>query len=170
MAKIVLCRVDSRLIHGQVITKWVNQTNADRIIVVSEMLKKDPFMLNIYMMAAPPNIKIDVFDNENITSEWVKNKLGRGNIIVLFGDLKSTLKAIQDGFEIDTLQIGGLGGGPNRKVVYQNITLDDDDIVILKELEKRNVNIIFQTIPEDKPLPLEEVYIKYKKFKKGVNL
>ncbi|HDT4032786.1 TPA: PTS sugar transporter subunit IIB, partial [Klebsiella aerogenes] len=23
MAKIVLCRIDSRLIHGQVVTKWV---------------------------------------------------------------------------------------------------------------------------------------------------
>ncbi|HHX3721944.1 TPA: PTS sugar transporter subunit IIB, partial [Klebsiella aerogenes] len=25
MAKIVLCRIDSRLIHGQVVTKWVGQ-------------------------------------------------------------------------------------------------------------------------------------------------
>ncbi|MGI5695310.1 PTS sugar transporter subunit IIB, partial [Escherichia coli] len=25
MANIVLCRIDSRLIHGQVVTKWVGQ-------------------------------------------------------------------------------------------------------------------------------------------------
>ncbi|HHN2427738.1 TPA: PTS sugar transporter subunit IIB, partial [Pseudomonas aeruginosa] len=26
MANIVLCRIDSRLIHGQVVTKWVGQS------------------------------------------------------------------------------------------------------------------------------------------------
>ncbi len=36
MANIVLCRIDSRLIHGQVVTKWVGQSQANRIAVVSD--------------------------------------------------------------------------------------------------------------------------------------
>lgn len=54
MANIVLCRIDSRLIHGQVVTKWVGQSQANRIAVVSDELDADPFMKNIYLMAAPP--------------------------------------------------------------------------------------------------------------------
>lgn len=34
MAEIRLIRIDFRLIHGQVVTKWVKQANADRIIIV----------------------------------------------------------------------------------------------------------------------------------------
>ena len=34
MGKIVLTRVDSRLIHGQVMTKWVNQVQANKIVIV----------------------------------------------------------------------------------------------------------------------------------------
>uniref|UniRef100_UPI0015929EE8 PTS sugar transporter subunit IIB n=1 Tax=Salmonella enterica TaxID=28901 RepID=UPI0015929EE8 len=51
MANIVLCRIDSRLIHGQVVTKWVGQSQANRIAVVSDELDADPFMKNIYLMA-----------------------------------------------------------------------------------------------------------------------
>ena len=43
MAEIVLCRIDSRLIHGQVMTKWVNQSQANKIVVVSDELANDKF-------------------------------------------------------------------------------------------------------------------------------
>lgn len=50
MADIVLCRIDSRLIHGQVMTKWVNQSSANKIVVVSDELAADEFMLQIYLL------------------------------------------------------------------------------------------------------------------------
>ena len=42
MSKIVLTRVDSRLIHGQVVTKWLQQSGANEILVVSDELEKVP--------------------------------------------------------------------------------------------------------------------------------
>lgn len=76
MANIVLCRIDSRLIHGQVVTKWVGQSQANRIAVVSDELDADPFMKNIYLMAAPPNIKVDCFSNQSFAAAWKENQLG----------------------------------------------------------------------------------------------
>lgn len=43
MAEIKLFRIDSRLIHGQIITKWLKVTQADKIVVVDEMLAADDF-------------------------------------------------------------------------------------------------------------------------------
>ena len=40
MAKISLIRADFRLIHGQVITKWLKQSNANRIIIIDDALSK----------------------------------------------------------------------------------------------------------------------------------
>ncbi len=74
MANIVLCRIDSRLIHGQVVTKWVGQSQANRIAVVSDELDADPFMKNIYLMAAPPNIKVDCFGNQSFAAAWKENR------------------------------------------------------------------------------------------------
>ncbi|WP_140918140.1 PTS system mannose/fructose/N-acetylgalactosamine-transporter subunit IIB [Limnobaculum xujianqingii] len=161
MAKIVLCRIDSRLIHGQVVTKWVGQSQANRIAVVSDELDADPFMKSIYLMAAPPNVKVDCYSNQSFAAAWNENQLGVGNVLVLFPNLASVQKAVIDGFNVTGIQVGGLGGGPNRKAVFQNITLDEADVIVLRDLQQRGVNVIFQTIPEDKPQALEDVLKKF---------
>lgn len=161
MAQITLCRVDSRLIHGQVVTKWVSQSQANRIVVISNELEKDDFMKSIYLMAAPPGVKVDVFGVENGAKEWTENKFGNGNILLLLPDLKTLQDLVNSGFDLRSVQVGGLGGGPKRKVVYQNITLDDNDVEILKSLKSKNMTIYFQTIPEDSPQHLNKILEKY---------
>ena len=64
---------------------------------------------------------------------------------------------------VNKVQIGGLGGGPSRKVVYQNITLDDADANALQALSSQGVDIIFQTIPEDNPLKFEDALNRFKR-------
>ncbi|MFG1173984.1 PTS system mannose/fructose/N-acetylgalactosamine-transporter subunit IIB [Erwiniaceae bacterium CAU 1747] len=161
MATIVLCRIDSRLIHGQVVTKWVGQSQANRIAVVSDELDADPFMKNIYLMAAPPNIKVDCYSNQRFAASWQENQLGDGKVLVLFPSLAAIQDALQRGFDVSTVQVGGLGGGPDRKAVFQNITLDEKDVGILKDLKARGVQVLFQTIPEDKPQSLDDVLKKF---------
>ncbi|MBC3218240.1 PTS system mannose/fructose/N-acetylgalactosamine-transporter subunit IIB [Serratia fonticola] len=161
MANIVLCRIDSRLIHGQVVTKWVGQSQANRIAVVSDELEADPFMKSIYLMAAPPNVKVDCYGNLSFAVAWRENQLGEGNVLVLFPNLASVQQAVVDGFDVKNIQVGGLGGGPNRKAVFQNITLDEADVAILRDLQQRGVTVFFQTIPEDKPQVLADILKKF---------
>ncbi|ATM78220.1 MULTISPECIES: PTS system mannose/fructose/N-acetylgalactosamine-transporter subunit IIB [Serratia] len=161
MANIVLCRIDSRLIHGQVVTKWVGQSQANRIAVVSDELEADPFMKSIYLMAAPPNVKVDCYGNQSFAAAWRENQLGEGNVLVLFPNLASVQQAVVDGFDVKNIQVGGLGGGPNRKAVFQNITLDEADVAILRDLQQRGVTVFFQTIPEDKPQALADILKKF---------
>lgn len=161
MAKIVLCRIDSRLIHGQVMTKWVNQSQANRIIVVSDELAKDPFMMEIYLLASPLGVKVECLNQQDAITKWNQNQFGDGKILLLLPNLKM-MKAVYDGgITVDQIQVGGLGGAPNRKVVFQNITLDSADVDTLKYLQDKNVKIIFQTIPEDSPQSLESMLKKF---------
>lgn len=124
MANIVLCRIDSRLIHGRS-DKMGRTIPANRIAVVSDELDADPFMKNIYLMAAPPNIKVDCYSNQSFAASWKENQLGDGSVLVLFPSLAAIQEAVRLGFDVSAIQVGGLGGGPNRKVVFQNITLDE---------------------------------------------
>lgn len=161
MAEIVLCRIDSRLIHGQVMTKWVNQSQANRIIVVSDELVKDEFMKEVYLMSAPQGIKVDVMSRDEAVQKWKENKFSSGKVLLLLPNVAYMEYIYNQGIKVNNIQIGGLGGAPNRKVVFQNITLDDHDVEMLKRLHQQNVNIIFQTIPEDSPQTFENILKKY---------
>lgn len=161
MAEIVLCRIDSRLIHGQVMTKWVNQVQANKIIVVSDELAADEFMREIYLLAAPAGVKVECYSQEEAVSHWLADRFGNGRVLLLLPGLMAMKQVYEQGLLVETIQVGGLGGAPNRKVVFQNITLDDVDVQILKGFAEQGIRVIFQTIPEDLPQELEGILKKY---------
>lgn len=96
MADIVLCRIDSRLIHGQVMTKWVNQSSANKIVVVSDELAADEFMLQIYLLSAPAGVKVECYGIEDTIKHWNEDQFGAGKVLLLLPDLKS-MKQVYDG-------------------------------------------------------------------------
>ncbi|WP_097015542.1 PTS system mannose/fructose/N-acetylgalactosamine-transporter subunit IIB [Anaerocolumna aminovalerica] len=161
MADIVLTRIDSRLIHGQVMTKWVNQSNANKIVVVSDELAKDEFMLEIYLLSAPAGVKVECYSKSDAVKNWKEDQFGNGKVLLLLPNLESMKVVYDGGIKVSNIQIGGLGGAPNRKVVFQNITLDNADVSILTYLKEQGVNIIFQTIPEDIPQSFDSIIKKY---------
>jgi Phosphotransferase system, mannose/fructose/N-acetylgalactosamine-specific component IIB len=43
MENLVLTRIDDRLIHGQVMTAWIKNKNADQVVIVDDGVAKDDF-------------------------------------------------------------------------------------------------------------------------------
>lgn len=84
MAKISWARVDYRLIHGQVITKWSKIASANQIVIVDDVLGQDEFMASIYKMAAPSGVGVDIKTAADAAAAYKDGTLGTGNIFLLF--------------------------------------------------------------------------------------
>ncbi len=56
---IALTRVDFRLIHGQVITRWLKQCDINEIVTIDTQLSQDTFMQDVFKMAAPKVLKFE---------------------------------------------------------------------------------------------------------------
>ena len=102
MAKISLVRLDSRLIHGQVITKWVKIAKANRIIIIDDELSKDDFMVMIYAAAAPKNVSVEIISVDKAAEEWEKDEFGTGTVMLLFKDVESCMRTAQKGVPISS--------------------------------------------------------------------
>ncbi len=50
--EITVIRIDDRLIHGQIITKWIAEARAEQILVVDEKSAADPMLRMILALAA----------------------------------------------------------------------------------------------------------------------
>ncbi|MFW2168271.1 PTS sugar transporter subunit IIB, partial [Enterobacter cloacae complex sp.6722794] len=59
---IALARVDDRLIHGQVATRWTKEMRVKRIIVVSDEVAKDTVRSTLLKQVAPPGVTAHVVD------------------------------------------------------------------------------------------------------------
>lgn len=145
---IVLTRVDFRLIHGQVITRWLTLKDAKQIITIDEPLSKDEFMQDVFKMAAPQGIKVDIISPAEAVEKQKAGDFDKSKIMILFKNVQQLAEAISLGLQLDEVQIGGLGGGPGRKAVNNAITLDRTDADILLDLQSKGINIYLQTTPD----------------------
>lgn len=165
MAKINLVRIDSRLIHGQVITKWLKMSGANRIIIVDDELAKDDFMSIIYTTAAPKDVSVEILSVEDAKKGWMENELGNGNLLILFKDIKTCYELKNEGVNIEQIQIGGLPSAPGRTVILRAVSFDEDDVSKLKELHDAGVEINIHIIPEEPKMNYENMIKKFEEKK-----
>lgn len=161
MANITFARVDHRLIHGQVITKWSKIACAQKILIVDDVLGQDSFMVDIYKMAAPSGIDVDIKSAQATADAYKADDLGAGNIFLLFKSIQMVRKAVDAGLELKALQLGGVPSEGGRKIVFQAVALNDEDVADLTHLAEVGVDITLQVVPEESGMTLAEALKKY---------
>lgn len=162
MQNLKLSRVDFRLIHGQVITRWVAKHETKDIIVVDDRSASSALLKKILLGAAPAGVKVHI---ESVASAGEKCQAGEfdssESLMILFKNTETALKAYKAGVKFPSLQVGGIEGAGNKKNVYRNVVLSDAEAGHLKELGDAGVNVYFQPIPEDAEFPLSEALKKF---------
>lgn len=155
---IVHARIDYRLIHGQVITKWLKQCGARRIVIIDDKLSQDGFLAPIYKMAAPSGIGVDIISVDKAREQWESGLFGgQMPVLLLFKNADMAKKAVQAGVSFKSLQVGGLENKPGRKIVHNQISLDGPDAEKLASIEAAGIRVYFQTIPGEEPESLSKV-------------
>lgn len=77
MGKIVLTRIDNRMIHGQVASGWIGKSNAGKIVVVDTVTADNEMMRDLLFLAVPVGVKFSVYTREEAIKEYQKTSLAR---------------------------------------------------------------------------------------------
>lgn len=157
MGEINLARVDDRLIHGQVMTKWSKGFNTNAIFVIDDMTAQDPFMKEIYMMStASSGMTIKVFSVDEVVDYWNQQQFEKYRVILLFKTIAAVQQAVEKGLPIEKLNIGGIAKTKDAKLVIPSVGLKQEDADRLRQLEAKGIEIFFQTVPDTKAVSLKD--------------
>ncbi len=104
-AKIVLARLDYRLLHGQVVFTWTSKVQAERIIVVDNTAATDDLKKSALKLAKPQGVRLNVFTVERALSKMAKlNTLGE-RVMFIFGNTAEMLEFCE-GYKLDVINLG----------------------------------------------------------------
>ena len=157
MENLVLTRIDDRLIHGQVMTAWIKQKNAVQVVVADDEVAEDDFMINVLEMAVPDEIAIGIFNRDDAV-EFMKQGLEAPTILLVKGP-EILNYMVDQGIEIDEIDVGGMGAKEGRSVLYKNISTNPEENKNFLDLIQKGVNVFVQVMPQDKQVKVAE-YIK----------
>ena len=152
---IVLCRVDDRLIHGQVVVGWGQALGITRIILVDDQVAASSWEQDLYRMAVTPEISIDfasVADAATAMPGWRDDSR---RTVLLTGDL-DTMAALHrtDPAVVHRINLGGVHHRPGRRERLPFLYLTDDEMRRLAALESAGAEITAQDLPTTPPVAL----------------
>ncbi|WP_392562789.1 PTS sugar transporter subunit IIB [Orbus sturtevantii] len=160
--KIVLARVDSRLLHGQVATAWTQATNPNRIIVVSDSVAKDELRKKLIEQAAPPGVKANVVPINKIIEISKDPRFGNTKALLLFENPQDVLRVIDGGVEISDLNVGSMAHSVGKVMVNKVLSMNANDVATFEKLKQKNVQFNVRKVPNDSSSNMDELLKKAK--------
>ncbi|HCY07039.1 MAG: PTS sugar transporter subunit IIB [Erysipelotrichaceae bacterium] len=159
-SEIRLTRVDFRLMHGQVVTNWIKQVSADSILIIDDELATNKFLAQVFLMAAPPGIKVAVRSIDRAVTSFKNDVFKNKKLLLLFKSVDNVHKAVMLGLPITELQIGGLGSGTDKIMISNELSINHSEAEKLKEISEKGIEVSFQVTPKDPKISLEDVLSK----------
>jgi PTS system mannose-specific IIB component len=155
---IVLSRIDDRLIHGQVVEGWVNFLKATCIFVADDRVASNAFQRSIMELSVPQGLKVAIRRVEDMCAQVGTAEFKADRIILLFSNPADVLRAIKAGLDCRVITIGGMHYVPGKRKLMDVLAVDDADLAALKELTANGIKVNVQTVPTQRPVPLEKIF------------
>jgi PTS system mannose-specific IIB component len=158
--KIGLARIDDRLIHGQVATRWTKETNVTRIIVVSDEVAADNVRKTLLTQVAPPGVTAHVVDVAKMVRVWNNPKYGKDKVMLLFTNPTDVVRLVEEGVNITTVNIGGMAFRQGKTQVNNAVSVDAKDIEAFKKLNERGIELEVRKVSSDQKLKMMDLIAK----------
>lgn len=158
-----LWRIDDRLIHGQVATRWTKETGVKRIIVVNDNVVKDKTRATMLKQAVPPGVTAHVVSVDKMMRVYNNPEYAGEKVMLLFTNPTDALELVRRGVPIQSINIGGMAYKEGRVMLDMSVSVDEKDIEAFKELDSRGIELEVRKVASDKKVPvLQLIAEKYK--------
>ena len=155
---IVLCRVDDRLVHGQVVIGWGRPLGVEFIALVDEGVSASSWEQDLYRMAVPPEIDVRFVTVAEAAPQLGAWQAGERRGIILTGDLE-TMAALHraDPAVVHRINLGGIHHRPGRRERLPYLYLTDEELKALVALQATGAEITAQDLPTTAPVALRAI-------------
>ena len=161
--KFGLWRIDDRLIHGQVATRWTKETGVKRIIVVNDQVEKDKTRSTMLKQAVPPGVTAHVVSVDKMMRIYNNPEYADDKVMLLFTNPTDALELVRRGVQIQSINIGGMAYKEGRTMLDTSVSVDAKDVEAFKELDSKGIELEVRKVASDKKVPvLTLIAEKYK--------
>lgn len=147
--KIVLARIDDRLIHGQVVTSWSKETQCQRIIVCNDDVANDEIRKTLLTQVAPPGVKSHVVGIDKAIRVINNPKYENDRVLLLFTNPTDVLKLVEAGVDIKSVNIGGMSFKEGKNQINGAISVNDEDIKAFDALNNKGIELEIRKVASD---------------------
>ena len=151
MLEFDLLRVDERLIHGQILVKWLRQKNIRRTLILDDELASDYIMQRVLAMAFPKEISLEIYSLKEGIPHLREEE---GRICLLIRNLEILYALFRQGILMREVNLCRLPYSKGKQEIAEHLYVSAQEREILRELLDQKVELIVQMVPDSTPVRL----------------
>ncbi|MEQ2472081.1 PTS sugar transporter subunit IIB [Laedolimicola intestinihominis] len=161
MRNVVLARIDERLLHGQVCTKWMQATHANVIVLADDDLVNDKFTCKIFMGMKPAGTELQIFTVDQAIEYLKEDSPENEKVMLLTKCAQSFLRMNEAGVVYDKIICGSAAVSGNkygkRKKLIRDLFASDSEKDAMRALIDKGVTMVYQLAIDNAPVDLAKL-------------
>jgi mannose/fructose/N-acetylgalactosamine-specific phosphotransferase system component IIB len=154
---IELCRIDDRLIHGQVVVGWGQPLDVGFIVLVDDEVATSDWEQELYRCGVPPGMDV-YFETVAGAAERFPHFAADSRVgILLTKDIETMERLVTLISRIRAINLGGLHYRAGRVQKLGYVFLSPAEEQALRALAARGLAITAQDVPATRPIPIDDL-------------
>jgi PTS system mannose-specific IIB component/fructoselysine and glucoselysine-specific PTS system IIB component len=142
-----LCRIDDRLIHGQVVLGWARALGIGDIVLVDDDVAASSWEQDLYRMAVPPELQVEFVGTAEARTRLAEWQGGSTAVLILTGKVETMTRLLEGLPHPPPVNLGGIHHRAGRTERLPYVYLTDEELRELRRLEEAGVQVTAQDVP-----------------------
>lgn len=146
---IVLCRVDHRLLHGQVAFTWTQNVGSNCILIANDAVAKDDLRMTALRVSKPNGVKLVIKSIDDSLKALNSGVTDKYKLMILCESIKDAARLVEGYDKIKSINLGGIKNETGKKQISKAISVNEEEVEILKELNEKGIELEVRMVLDD---------------------
>jgi PTS system mannose-specific IIB component/fructoselysine and glucoselysine-specific PTS system IIB component len=154
---IEICRIDDRLIHGQVVVGWGQPLDVKFIVLVDDEVAASDWEQELYRLGVSSGMEVYFETVAGAADRFAAFTADPRVGLLLTKDIATMERLVERVSAIRAINLGGLHAGVGRRPKLRYVFLSPDEEQALRALAARGIAITAQDVPATRPIPIDDL-------------
>ena len=145
-------RIDDRLVHGQVATAWIQQVQAQVILVADDVAAKDEFQKKVLKIACPHNVQLIIKTVDDAVA-LIEKDTSEFGVLLIVRSPKEAKRLLELGVKPNHWTLGNITARKTdleRVNILKYVYATKEDANNLNAINEAGVKVVAQSVPSEK--------------------
>ena len=158
MEGFVHIRVDDRLIHGQVATRWATGLKVNRIMIIDDAVAVNETEKSILRMAAPAGVNTSILQFEKALANIKNGNYAGQRVMLVVKSPVILVKMMEAGINLLPVNIGNMSTRPGTTQYKKSISMTEDEKAAVEKLLQSGIKVTAQMVPDEPDVSIENFF------------
>lgn len=158
MEGFVHIRVDDRLIHGQVATRWATGLKVNRIMIIDDAVAVNETEKSILRMAAPAGVNTSILQFEKALANIKNGNYAGQRVMLVVKSPVILVKMMEAGINLLPVNIGNMSNRPGTTQYKKSISMTEDEKAAVEKLLQSGIKVTAQMVPDEPDVSIKNFF------------